>query len=60
LTLLFKEAGFKDMRTKKIMFTHYTFNPNFLNLYKALDRIGENIFFVKEMAAIVFCKGVKR
>lgn len=57
---LFKEAGFKDVNTKKIMFTHYTFNPKFLNLYKMIDRIGENMLFLKEMAAIVLCKGVKR
>jgi len=60
LISLFKEAGFTDISTKKIMFTHYTFNSKFLNLYKALDWIGENIIFIKEMAAIVFCKGVKR
>ena len=60
LASLFKETGFTDIATEKIMFTHYTFSPRFLDLYKALDRICENTFFIKEMAAIVLCKGVKR
>lgn len=60
LSSLFKEAGFSDISTKKIMFTHYGFPSNFINLYKAVDKIGERTPLIKEMAAIVFCKGVKR
>lgn len=56
---LFKDAGFTGIESKKILFTHYTFNPKYLKLYKAVDFIGERTFFIKELAAIVFCKGVK-
>ena len=56
---LFSEAGFKSIETKKILFTHYTFKPEFLDLYKKIDSIFENIFLIKEFAAILFCKGVK-
>ncbi len=59
LALLFGETGFCDIATKKIMFTHYTFKPKFLQLYKLIDLIGENMFLIKEFAAIIMCKGVK-
>lgn len=59
LTSLFKETGFCDIVTKKIMFTHYTFKPGFLEVYKFIDLIGENAFLIKELAAIVMCKGAK-
>lgn len=59
LALLFKETGFCDIATKKIMFTHYTFKPKFLKCYKLVDLIGEHIFFIKEFAAIIMCKGIK-
>lgn len=59
LRSLFKEVGFKDVETKKILFTHYTFPKRFLQLYKMIDRVGESIPIIREMAAIIFCKGVK-
>jgi len=59
LVPLFKETGFRDTATKKIMFTHYTFKPEFLWLYKLIDLIGEHTFFIKEISAIIMCKGVK-
>ena len=59
LVSLFKKIGFCNIDTKKIMFTHYTFKPVFLNCYKLIDLIGEHTFFIKELAAIIMCKGVK-
>jgi len=59
LKALFKEAGFQNIETRKILFTHYRFSSKFLNLYKAIDIIGENTFLIKECAAIILCKGVK-
>lgn len=59
LSSLFKEVGFSDIETKKIMFTHYTFKPAFLKFCKIIDFIGERTFFIKELAAIIMCKGVK-
>lgn len=59
LASLFKEAGFSDIETKKIMFTHYTFKPEFLGLYKLIDLIGERTFLIKEMSAIILCRGIK-
>lgn len=59
LASLFKEAGFCNIETRKIMFTHYTFKPEYLVFYKVIDLIGEHTFFIKELAAIILCKGVK-
>ncbi len=59
LRRLFEEAGFTGIETRKVLFTHYTFPANFLSLYKTIDFIGERIFFIKELAGIIFCKGVK-
>lgn len=59
LTNLYNEIGFKNIETKKILFTHYTFKPEFLTFYKILDSIGENTWPLKEFAAIIFCKGVR-
>lgn len=59
LRALFKDTGFTGIETKKILFTHYTFNPKYLKLYKVVDFIAERAFLIKELAAIVFCKGVK-
>lgn len=60
LESLFRDAGFSGIETKKIMFTHYTFNPKFLKLYETMDRFFENTPLIKEMAAIILCKGVKK
>lgn len=60
LEKLFKETGFINIETKKILFTHYTFPDKYLSIYKAADVICEHTFLIKELAAIVFCKGVKR
>jgi SAM-dependent methyltransferase len=59
LSTLFKEAGFSGFEARKILFTHYTFNPAFLNLYKAVDFLFERTAFIKETAAIIVCKGIK-
>lgn len=59
LKSLFREAGFHDVETRKILFTHYRFDPKFLNIYKAIDLVGENAPLIKECAAIILCKGVK-
>ena len=59
LSVLFKEAGFSDFEAKKIMFTHYTFNPVLLKLYKVIDFFFERTIFIKEAAAIIVCKGIK-
>lgn len=59
LTSLFKESGFKNIETKTIMYTHYTFPPKLLKLYKIIDSIAEHTLFIKELAAIVICKGIK-
>jgi ubiquinone/menaquinone biosynthesis C-methylase UbiE len=59
LVALFKEIGFRNIETKKILFTHYTFPQNFLEIYKLIDLVGENIPFIKESAAIILCKGGK-
>lgn len=56
---LFQEAGFAQIETRKILFTHYTFRSTFLPLYKTVDWIGERVPGVKEMAAIILCKGTK-
>ena len=59
LIKLFNEIGFKNVETKKILFTHYTFKPEFLGLYKIIDSIGENTWLLREFAAIILCKGIK-
>lgn len=59
LSTLFLEAGFSEFEAKKIMFTHYTFNPAFLKLYKYIDFLFERTIFVKEAAAIIVCKAIK-
>ena len=56
---LFQEAGFSEIETRKIMFTHYTFKPAFLHLYRLIDFLFEKTFFIKETAAIIVCKGKK-
>ena len=30
---LFREVGLSEIKTRKILFTHYTFKPAFLNFY---------------------------
>ena len=59
LTFLFKEAGFCNIKPRKIMFTHYTFPAKLLGLYRLIDSMGEHTPFIKETAAIIVCKGVK-
>jgi len=59
LKTLFVEAGFRNIETRKILFTHYRFDPKFLNVYKAIDLIGENVPLIRECAAIILCKGIK-
>jgi 2-polyprenyl-3-methyl-5-hydroxy-6-metoxy-1,4-benzoquinol methylase len=59
LIRLFSETGFSDVEIKKILFTHYTFPDRFLALYKTIDSIAENMPFIKECSAIIFCKGIK-
>ena len=59
LSNLFQEAGFSEIEARKIMFTHYTFKPAFLNLYRLIDFLFEKTFFLKETAAIIVCKGIK-
>lgn len=59
LVFLFREAGFSSIEIRKIMFTHYTFPPAFLKLYKIIDFTGEHTPLIKELAAIILCKGVK-
>jgi ubiquinone/menaquinone biosynthesis C-methylase UbiE len=59
LSQLFKEAGFSGFEARKIMFTHYTFNPAFLKLYRAIDFLLERTILIKETAAIIVCKGIK-
>jgi ubiquinone/menaquinone biosynthesis C-methylase UbiE len=56
---LFAEVGFCNINTKKIMFTHYTFRPEYLKLYKLVDSVGERLFLIKECAGIILCKGDK-
>lgn len=60
LEKLFIEAGFINVEAKKILFTHYTFPDKYLRFYRAIDAICEHTFLIKELAAIIFCKGVKR
>ena len=59
LAALFRKVGFHDIDTKKIMFTHYTFRPDLLKYYRIVDWIGERTFVIKELAAIIVCKGIK-
>ena len=56
---LFEKAGFSEIRSRKIMFTHYTFPPFFLKAYRIMDTIAENTPLIKESAAIIVCKGVR-
>ena len=59
LTNLFRETGFSEIEARKILFTHYTFKPAFLNFYRMIDFLFEKTFFIKETAAIIVCKGIK-
>ena len=59
LRTLLKETGYSDFKARKILFTHYTFNPAFLKLYKFIDFILERTILVKEAAAIIVCRGIK-
>ena len=59
MSYLFKEVGFSGFEARKIMFTHYTFNPAFLKLYKTIDFLFEQTPIIKETAAILVCKGIK-
>jgi SAM-dependent methyltransferase len=59
MAAIFAEAGFSGFEAKKIMFTHYTFNPAFLKMYKIVDSLFEQTPYIKEMAAIIVCKGIK-
>jgi ubiquinone/menaquinone biosynthesis C-methylase UbiE len=59
LIALFSEVGFSNIESKKIMFTHYTFPPKFLRFYKFIDAFGEHLFGIKELAAIIVCKGIR-
>jgi len=56
---MFEEAGFTSVEACKIMFTHYTFSPKFLGLYKFIDLVGEHTPLIRSMAAIIMCKGEK-
>ena len=56
---LFREVGLSEIKTRKILFTHYTFKPAFLNFYRMIDFLFEKTFFIKETAAIIVCKGIQ-
>ena len=50
-----EEAGFVEVRVKKILFTHYSFPPRFARLYDAIDAVCERLPLVRECAAILMC-----
>jgi ubiquinone/menaquinone biosynthesis C-methylase UbiE len=56
---LLSRVGFKNIESKKIMFTHYTFPARFLPFYRIMDFIAERLPLIKRSAAIIFCKGVR-
>lgn len=56
---LFRAAGFTEVESTKILFTHYTFPPSLMPVYRIIDAVAENTPLIKEMAAIILCKGVK-
>ncbi len=59
LRRLFAAVGFTVIETRNILYTHYKFSPRLLATFKAIDFVGERTPVLKELAAIIFCKGVK-
>jgi len=51
-------AGFRDIRTERILFTSYLTPAWLLPLFKIADRIGEPLPFLNRLAAIVIARGV--
>jgi ubiquinone/menaquinone biosynthesis C-methylase UbiE len=53
-----KGAGFSQVETLTLLFTHYTFAPRLLRLYEIIDAVGEATPGLRQLAAIIMCKGV--
>ena len=54
---MFREAGFEDVRSKKILFTP-TITPSWiLPIFKMIDAVAERLPGIRETAAIIVCSG---
>jgi len=54
---MFEEAGFVDVRSKKILFTPTITPAGLLPFFKVADAVGERLPGVRETAAIIMCSG---
>lgn len=56
---LFSNAGFKEIKIKRILFTPKATPPVLLPLMRCIDFVGERFVPLNEFAAIIICSGVK-
>ena len=54
---MFREAGFEDVRSKKILFTPTITPAWILPIFKMIDAVGERLPGLRETAAIIVCSG---
>lgn len=56
---LLQNAGFREIETKRILYTPKATPPALLGFMKGVDFIGERLPLINEFAAIIVCKGRK-
>lgn len=57
--MFLKNAGFREIRAKRILYTPKSTPSYLLSVMKGVDFIGERIPGINEFAAIVMCGGIK-
>jgi len=57
---LVSSAGFKAVKTAKILFTPRKAPSSLLPFFKFMDFAGERIYGLRELAAIILCRGEKQ
>ncbi|MBI4243283.1 MAG: class I SAM-dependent methyltransferase [Planctomycetes bacterium] len=55
-----RKAGFIDIRSEIIMFSHKSIPAFSVPGFAAADAVLENLGFTSDMGAIIFCRGAKR
>jgi len=55
---LLRRAGFRDIRTRRILFTSYLTPTSVLPLFRLIDRVAEPFPILSRFAAIILARGV--
>ena len=57
--MFLKNAGFRDVKAKRILYTPKSTPSYLLGVMKVVDFIGERMPVINEFAAIIMCRGIK-